>query len=253
MVRLSGNGIQLSLVVQPSILDFGDTLINTTSTKSVTLINRSTVPVTGIGATLAGADEKLFTVVDAPTTLAAGASALVHISFAPNALEIRSLATATFEGSDKETATLNLFGEPIGVAFSLAPNPINFGYVPLQTLAVACTNVTNQANVTVNVLSVINFLPESNAFGIATTDELDASEAVLASTTGRRRRRHRTQRFASRSRRRPRRRSTPRRSCRPTTPAASIRSCSSSAGAADRRSAASRRACPSARRWPTAP
>jgi hypothetical protein len=96
---------------------------------------------------------------------------VVHISFAPDALEIRSIASAIFEGSDKEMATVNLFGEPIGVALSLAPNPINFGYVPLLTSAVACTNVTNQANVTVNVMKVINFTSESNAFEIATTDD----------------------------------------------------------------------------------
>ena len=68
-VVLTGNGIQLSLVVQPNVLDFGNTLINTTTKKSVTLINKSTAPVTGITATVIGGDANLFTVDNAPTTL----------------------------------------------------------------------------------------------------------------------------------------------------------------------------------------
>ena len=170
-VSLAGNGIQLSLVVQPNVLDFGNTLINTTVKKSVMLVNKSTAAVTGITATLGGGDQKLFTVDDAPTTLGPGMSATVDISYAPVAIEVRSLATVTFEGSDKETATLNLFGEPVGVALTLAPNPINFGYVPLGTPAIGCTTVSNQANLTVNVMSVTNFDTESGAFALATTDD----------------------------------------------------------------------------------
>ncbi len=170
-VMLSGNGIQLSLVVQPNVLDFGNTLINTTVKKSVMLVNKSTAAVSGITATVAGADLELFTVDDAPTTLGAGESATVDISYAPVAIEARSLATVTFEGSDKEMATLNLFGEPVGVALTLVPNPINFGYVPLGMPAVGCTTVSNQSNVTVNVSGVTIENTLSNAYGLATTDD----------------------------------------------------------------------------------
>jgi hypothetical protein len=170
-VMLAGNGIQLSLVVQPNVLDFGNTLINTTVKKSVMLINKSTAAVSGITATVAGSDEKLFTIDDAPTSLGAGESATVDISYAPVAIEVRSIATVTFEGSDKEMATLNLFGEPVGVALTLAPNPINFGYVPLGTTAVGCTTVSNQANLTVNVTGVTSFDTESNAWALATSDD----------------------------------------------------------------------------------
>ena len=97
----------------------------------MTLLNKSTAAVSGITATVAGGDLKLFTVDDAPAALGPGDSATVDISYSPLALETRSLATVTFEGSDKEKATLNLFGEPVGVALTVAPNPIDFGYVPL--------------------------------------------------------------------------------------------------------------------------
>jgi len=170
-VQLSGNGIQLSLVVQPNVLDFGNTLINTTTKKSVTLINKSTAAVTGITSMAQGADANLFTVVNAPATLAAGKSATVDISFAPLALETRSLASVTFQGSDGEKAVLNLFGEPVGVALTVAPNPCDFGYVQLNTTGVCCTTVTNQANVAVSIMGVSGFANEGGAFAVATTDD----------------------------------------------------------------------------------
>ncbi len=170
-VQLIGNGIQLSLVVEPNVLDFGNTLINTTVKKSVTLTNKSTAPVSGITATLGGGDSARFTVDNAPSTLNAGEAATVDISYSPVAIEVRSLATVTFVGSDQETATVNLFGEPVGVALTIEPNPINFGYVPLETPAIGCTTISNQANVTVNISGVINFDTESNAFSVSPTDD----------------------------------------------------------------------------------
>jgi hypothetical protein len=172
-VKLTGNGIQLSLVVQPNVLDFGNTLLNTTGKKSVMLINKSTAPVSAIMANVVGSDANLFRVDNAPTTLAAGASAAVDISYSPLALETRSIASVVFSGSDGEKATLNLFGEPVGVALTLAPNPINFGYVVLQPVppAVGCTVVTNQSNVPVTIMGTSEFENEGEAFALATTDD----------------------------------------------------------------------------------
>ncbi len=172
-VVLTGNGIQLSLVVQPNVLDFGNTLINTTSKKSVMLINKSTAAVTGITAAVIGGDMNLFTVDDAPTALGAGESATVDISYAPLALETRSLASVEFSGSDGEKAPLNLFGEPVAVALTVAPNPCDFGFVQLDPAppAVCCTTVSNQANVPVNITGVSEFNTEGDAFGVATTDD----------------------------------------------------------------------------------
>ena len=131
-MQLTGNGIQLSLVVQPNVLDFGNTLINTTVKKSVTLINKSTAAVTGITATVGGGDPKLFTVDDAPATL--GRRRFGHRGHQLRPDRDRGPVAGhrrPSQGSDKENTTLNLFGEPVGVALTLAPNPINFGYVPL--------------------------------------------------------------------------------------------------------------------------
>ena len=176
-VTLKGNGIQLSLTVDPNPLDFGNTLINTTSKKSVTLTNTSSAAVSGITATLGGSDANLFQLGTVPDTLAAGDSASIDISYAPLALQTRSFANVVFaistgsNGKTQNEVTLSLFGEPVGVALTVSPNPINFGFVPLSTTQIACATVTNQSNVTVTVESIGSFASEFNAFAIATTDD----------------------------------------------------------------------------------
>jgi hypothetical protein len=172
-VNLTGTGIQLSLVVQPDVLDFGNTLLNTTKEMSVLLINKSTAPVTSITTEVVGSDANLFVVDNAPATLAAGASATVDISYSPLALETRSIASVVFSGSDGDKATLNLYGEPVGVALTGGPDPINFGYVPTEPIppAVGCTVVTNQSNVAVNIDGTSEFENEGGAFALATTDD----------------------------------------------------------------------------------
>ncbi len=155
-VQLTGTGIPFCLQVQPTLLDFGNTEINTSNTKSVTLTNACTAPATGIAAAIRGGDSNLFTVVNAPSSIAAGDQATVDITYAPLALETRSLANVTFSDADSEPATLNLFGEPVAVALTVAPNPCDFGMILLGDEAQCCTTVTAQANVSVTISDVVD-------------------------------------------------------------------------------------------------
>jgi len=113
----SGQEVNLSfqvscITVSPDTLDFGDVSLNTTAKASVMLIDKCTVPVTGIVASVTGTDANLFVVDNAPSALAAGSSATVNISYSPIALETRSMASVVFSGSDGGKGTLTLFGEP---------------------------------------------------------------------------------------------------------------------------------------------
>ncbi len=65
-VKLTGTGIDLSLVVEPSTFDFGNILLNTTGKASVMLINKSTAPVNTIAASVIGSDASLFVVDNCP-------------------------------------------------------------------------------------------------------------------------------------------------------------------------------------------
>jgi hypothetical protein len=120
---------------------------------------------------IARSDLNLFLVDDAPATLGAGDSATVDLSYSPLELETRSLASVQFAGSDGEKTSLNLFGEPVSTALILAPNPVDFGFVPLTTTAVECTTVSNPANGSVTLTGISGFASEDGAFAVATIDD----------------------------------------------------------------------------------
>jgi hypothetical protein len=126
--------------------------------------------VNGITAIVVGVDQSLFTVDDVPTTLGANAQATLDIRYAPLALETRSLGDVVFVGSESEEATLSLFGEPVGAALTLIPNPINFGFVPLMTPAIGCTTITNQSDLStaVDVTSLVE--GDGGPFAISQVD-----------------------------------------------------------------------------------
>jgi hypothetical protein len=169
-ITLTGNGMEQGLLVTPNMLDFGNTLINTTSKKSVVLSNQSAIQITGIGATVSGADSNFFVVDNAPSSLGANDSAMVDISYSPLTLETRSLASVVFNGSGGQMTTLSLFGEPVGVALTLAPNPVSCGFVPLGSTAICCTTVANQSNVVVSINSTADFENADGAFALSKTD-----------------------------------------------------------------------------------
>jgi len=159
------------LVFSSEYIDFGNTLINTTSKRSATLTNDCAEAALGISSALDGADQNLFTLDDGPTDLAAGASAEVDLSYSPLALETRSLADIVFTAQDGEHGTLSLFGEPVGVALVLSPNPCDFGHVPVNTTKVCCITVTDQANVAVTIKGFVNFATEDGVFEDSLTDD----------------------------------------------------------------------------------
>ncbi len=172
-VQLLGNGMAPScFALQPSSLDFGSTLINATAKKSVMLTNACTAPITGIATAVMGGDSSLFVVDNTPSTLAAGESASVDISYSPLALETRSLASVTFTASDGvPKATLSLSGEPVAGALTVSPNPIAFGYVPLSTTAIGCTTVSNGSGVPITISGLGSFESAGGSFALATTDD----------------------------------------------------------------------------------
>ena len=160
-VKLTGNGSSPCLQVQPSPLDFGNTEVNTTNQQSVTLTNWCTAPALGIVATIAGADANLFTIDNAPTSLAADAQATVDITYAPLALETQSVANVIFGDSDSAMATVNLSGEPVAVALTVAPNPCDFGSITLGDQGECCATITDQANITVQITDLVG-LPDNS-------------------------------------------------------------------------------------------
>ena len=149
LVKLAGQGVQLSLSVAPTTLDFGTVLRGESAVETVTLTNTSSVAVSGITA-VTGTDASQFTAGSRPGCASRWRlSVAVQVTYAPTALEKQSDATVTFSGSAGESATLKVSGTPVGVALSSAR--LDFGYVPPGTTAIACTSVSNVADVAVTI------------------------------------------------------------------------------------------------------
>jgi len=110
-LNLTGTGVATCLTTTPNVVDFGTTPIGTTVTKSVTLTSCAGT-IDGIIVEILGADASLFKVASPPTSLGPFSSVQVEISYSPNALEDRSLASLMFVGSAGDKSSLNLFGEP---------------------------------------------------------------------------------------------------------------------------------------------
>jgi len=169
-LKLTGLGVDLNLVVSPEGLDFGNTLQDTTASRTATLSNRSTSPLTGITAVIGGLNAGNFALGNVPSWLDAGASVPVEVTFTPLTLENRSVASVTFNSSDDVGASLILVGEPVDSALVVQPSTLDFGYIIAPATAVACTTLTDQANVAITISGLTDFVSMDGAFALSPTD-----------------------------------------------------------------------------------
>jgi hypothetical protein len=169
-VNLKGTAVQAGiLVVNPTTLDFGHTLMNTTQTLPVMLTNTSAAEVDSITCPIGdGENSTGFTVDNCPATLAAGASIQVGISFTPGDGQASSFVK--FNGSEGETALLLLQGEPVATAFTFSPEQLDFGYLPPATSVVECLTASNQANAPFAIEQADLDFEDAGGFALSASD-----------------------------------------------------------------------------------
>ena len=100
-VALTGNAIVAKLQITPAALAFGSVAVGVPASLSVALLNTGSAPVTGITATVSGANISDF-VISANcgnTALAAGQGCQIAVTFTPSAVGARR-ATLTIASSD---------------------------------------------------------------------------------------------------------------------------------------------------------
>jgi len=85
----------------------------------------------------------------------------------------------TSAGSTSGTAT---GGGPAGVALTVSPNPINFGFVPITTTVIGCTTVTNPGSVAVEILGANDFI-DAGAFALSQVDDATPPNPAPVPTT----------------------------------------------------------------------
>jgi hypothetical protein len=140
------NAAILALSINATSLAFGDVVVNTSSTQSVTLTSTGTVPVTINGATLTGAG---FTLLGAgfPATLNPSQATTLNVEFDPTAVGTATgQLTITSNSSTNGTAVIGLSGTgTAAVAVAVTPTSVSTTVGATQQFAASVTGTSNTA------------------------------------------------------------------------------------------------------------
>jgi hypothetical protein len=142
------NAAILALTINATSVAFGDVLVNTPATQSVSLTSTGTAPVTINGATLTGAG---FTLPGAafPATLSLGQDATLNVEFDPTAVGAATgQLTISNNSSANGTAVISLSGTGTtapAVAVAVTPASASMTVGGLQQFAASVTGTSNTA------------------------------------------------------------------------------------------------------------
>lgn len=160
VVHLAGCGVTyntLPLTVSPSSLTFGSVQIGKSQTATVTLQNPGLTSVTLSGAQ---AGDPAFTLSSdqANTTIAAGASATVKVTFAPTAAKDYSSQVVIASGSQQTKFPVTGTGQPPpqttpsgSPALAVSSNALQFGSVPIGGNAQQTLTITSSGTAPLDI------------------------------------------------------------------------------------------------------
>ena len=149
----SGKGSALSL--SATALNFGNVLVNGSSTQAVTVKNSgqtdiqvSQISVTGGAFTTTG--------LAAPATIPAGQSVVLQAKFAPTAAGAVTGAITISSDAQTATSTITLNGTGVAATYtmSLSPTSVNFGNVTTGSSATQNVQLSNTGNSSVTVSQI---------------------------------------------------------------------------------------------------
>jgi Abnormal spindle-like microcephaly-assoc'd, ASPM-SPD-2-Hydin/HYDIN/CFA65/VesB-like, Ig-like domain len=196
VIALSGKGTSTPvghLILSPSTLTFGNVSVGGSSMLSTSVTNngQAAVHISQIFASGTGFSE---TGLPTPATIAAGQSAQVQVTFAPNATGIAGGTVAIVSDAPGVAPGLALSGTGVQPAISLSPASISFGSLvngqsksqPVTILNTGTANLTitqlasTAAGVTVSGITT----PLTIAAGQSNTFNVQYAPQTTGSTTG---------------------------------------------------------------------
>jgi hypothetical protein len=192
-LTMTGVGVDLVLQVDPLNVDFGNVVVHTTGSKTITLTNASDLDLQITPGAMAGPNAAIFNI--SQTTqflLKAHTSSPIQATFAP--------VVASGNGAPPDTASFSLTlstGSPVivnlkGVAtqtgLSVTPNPLDFNFVaPMSQLTLSLT-LKNVGNQQINVSAITVTDPGmgqvfSMANGAPSTAQLASGQSIQVGVT----------------------------------------------------------------------
>jgi hypothetical protein len=171
-VTLSCTGEQGIITVIPTSLDFGPVAAGTTKPLTFTLKNNGNVAINGITSVLNPTTIGYqFNTGAVPTTLAAGASATLTVTFAPQSGNDGGPATITFNAGwgnfgSTTMAVLMLNGDGLNAGFDISPAMLDFGNFRFDTRPQLVYHIINTGQANMQILNQM-FTPDT---GTASTE-----------------------------------------------------------------------------------
>jgi Abnormal spindle-like microcephaly-assoc'd, ASPM-SPD-2-Hydin/Protein of unknown function (DUF1573) len=167
----------------PNILAFGSVAVNTGSVMTDTVTNTGIVPLTITKIALTGSNTTYYKQSDncprSPSTLAAGATCVVTVTFTPTVTGALNSALTITDNVSTGSNTLNLTGAGKYPAASFNPTKLAFGNVAVNTGSVMTDTVTNTGAVPLTITKIA--LTGSNTTYYKESDDCPRSPSTLAS------------------------------------------------------------------------
>ena len=139
-VALTATGTNPAATVAPTPLAFGNVQVGSTSTKTVTLTNTGVGPFTVATPAFAGAAAANYSQSNTCVSpVAVGATCTISVKLAPPAVATTEAATMTIANA----TTVNLTGAGVAQVATVAPTPLAFGNVPVNTTSTKTVTLTN--------------------------------------------------------------------------------------------------------------
>jgi hypothetical protein len=185
-VGLSGTGASAGPTVSlsPSSLSFGSQLVGSTSAaQSVTLTNSGNAGLSisniALGGTNAGDFAQTNTCPSGSTTLAAGASCSISVTFAPSAAGTRSASLQITDNASGSPQSVALSGTGSAPGVTLSPSSLSFGsQVVGKASAAQSVTLTNSGNAALSISNIA--MGGTNAGDFAQTNTCPSSPSTLA-------------------------------------------------------------------------
>ena len=181
-VALTGTGTGVTL--SPAGLTFSDQVAGTTSSAQVvTLSNIGTTSLTSIVTSFTGTNAGDFArTTTCGSTLAAGASCTISVTFSPTAGGARTATLRVTNSDPTSPQQVSLSGTGLSPVASLSPTSVPFGNQRLNTTSNPSTvTLTNSGNANMTITSIS--LTGTNASNFALTNSCGATLAAGANCT----------------------------------------------------------------------
>lgn len=163
---LTGTGTAPSATLSPASLTFGGQLVGTTSAvQSTTLTNTGNAPLTISAISVTGDFAQTNT---CGTTLAAGASCSINVTFTPAAVGTRSGSVTVTDNASGSPHGVSLIGTGTAPIASLSPASLTFGSQVIGTTSPtqsATLSNTGTAPLTISAITITGDFAETNNCG----------------------------------------------------------------------------------------